>query len=97
MDFLLELLVFAYAATAIIAVVGYWPTIKDLYHRKPSANISSYIIWTIDTGIVFMYSLFVVPDFLFQIVSGFNFACCIIILVMSIGLKNKKGATKKSR
>jgi hypothetical protein len=90
MEFLLQLLILAYAGTAILAVIGYWPTIKDLYHKKLSANVNSYIIWTIDTGIVLLYSLFVVTDLLFQIISGFNFACCVLILLMSMNLKKKK-------
>ena len=97
MDFLRDLLIFAYAATAVIAVIGYWPTIRDLYKKKPSANIASYILWTVDTGSVFLYSRFVVTDLLFQIVSGFNFACCVIILAMSIGLKKRKRTIKKAR
>jgi hypothetical protein len=97
MDFLLELLIFAYASTAIIAVIGYWPTIRDLYRKKPSANVSSYIIWTLDTGIVFLYSLFVVTDLLFRIVSGFNFVCCVIILLMSTSIKKRKRTIKKIR
>ena len=44
-EILINLLILAYASTGIIATVGYWPTIKDLYkNRKASANIPSYII-----------------------------------------------------
>jgi hypothetical protein len=87
----LHLLIVAYAVTGLISIVGYLPTIKDLWHhKKMSANISSYIIWTACGGITFLYSLFVLPDLLFQIVSGLGFFSCAIILVLAIWLANHK-------
>ncbi len=82
---LLQILIFAYAGVGVAATIGYIPTIKDLwFHKKMSANISSYIIWTACSGITFLYSLFILPDLLFRIVSGLNFACCTLILLLSI-------------
>ena len=81
----------AYASVGAIANVAYWPTIKDLYfHKKPSANITSYLLWTATSGIAFLYSLFVLKDSLFRIVSGLSFAANTLILVLSINLKYKK-------
>ena len=63
-NFFSQLLIIAYASTGIVATIGYFPTIKDLWiHKRKSANIASYIIWTITTGIAFLYSLFILPDF----------------------------------
>ncbi|MEK7544535.1 MAG: hypothetical protein AAB551_00200 [Patescibacteria group bacterium] len=87
----LEALAIAYAGTGVTGLVGYWPTIKDLYHhRKASANIPSYIIWTASSLIAFLYSLFILPDFLFIIVSGTHFVACAIVLILSINLKNDR-------
>ncbi|MFH1228130.1 MAG: hypothetical protein V1701_09545 [Planctomycetota bacterium] len=88
---LLNLLVMAYGATGIVGFIAYWPTIKDLYyHKKPSANISSYVLWTATSGIAFLYAMFVLPDLLFIIVSGMNFAACALVLLLSIRLKNSR-------
>ncbi len=91
MDWLIAVLIFAYAASGVVGVIGYLPTIKDLWlHKKMSSNNSSYIIWTL-TGLVgFLYSLFVLPDLLFQIVSGLNFFCCAVILFLGIILTARK-------
>lgn len=87
MNVLLQILILAYASVGVIYAIGYLPTIKDLYNKKKSANISSYIIWTFGTGTAFLYSLFILPDFLFRLVSGLNLLACVIILVLSIKVK----------
>ncbi|OGE19332.1 hypothetical protein A3J19_03695 [Candidatus Daviesbacteria bacterium RIFCSPLOWO2_02_FULL_41_8] len=87
-EILLQALIVAYAGVGIVGFIGYWPTIKDLYYfRKPSANISSYTLWTIASGIAFLYSLFILPDLLFRIVSGLNFGACALVLFLSIRIK----------
>jgi hypothetical protein len=88
---LLKILIVAYASVGVVATIGYIPTIKDLWlRRKMSANISSYVIWTGCSGTAFLYSLFILPDLLFRIVSGLNFGCCALILILSIFLKYHK-------
>ena len=90
-ELLLQILTIAYASDGVIANVAYWPTIKDLYfHKKPSANITSYLLWTATSGIAFLYSLFVLKDSLFRIVSGLSFVANALILILSINLKYKK-------
>jgi hypothetical protein len=89
-DFLLQALVVAYAATGIVGLIGYWPTIKDLYQEeKPSANSASYILWSSTGGIAFLYALFVLPDLLLRIVSGINFFACLVVLILSVRLKKR--------
>jgi len=86
----LRIIMMAYGGVGIISLIAYWPTIKDLYYnKKASANISSYILWTITYGITSLYSLFVLPDLLFRLVSGANFAACGTVLFLSVRLKNK--------
>lgn len=87
-EFLLQILIVAYGVEGIITIIAYWPTIKDLYYyKKPSANSSSYFLWTTSAGIAFLYSLFILPDMLFRIVSGINFFCCASVLFLSLRLK----------
>ena len=89
-ELLLQIIVIAYGATGIVGLVGYWPTIKDLYHhKKPSANISSYVLWSSTGGISFLYAIFILPDLLLRIVSGINFFACVAVLILSLGLKRR--------
>ena len=88
-EILLQALTIAYAVVGVVGFIAYWPTIKDLYHhKKPSANTVSYMLWTTTTGIAFLYSLFILPDLLFRIVSGINFGACALVLFLRIRLKN---------
>ena len=89
-EILLKVLILSYGATAIVDTIAYWPTIKDLWRKKPSANIHSYILWTTTTGIAFLYSLFVLPDLLFRIVSGMTFFANMLILFLSFRLKKDR-------
>ncbi len=70
--------------TGIIDTIAYWLTIKDLMPlKKLSANIQSYILWTITTGVGFLYSLLILPDWLFRFVSGMMFFANAVILSIS--------------
>lgn len=89
MNLLFDALILAYACVGVVQTIGYWPTLRDLYYKKKkSANISSYVIWTFCSGVTFLYSLFILPDTLFRIVSGVEFASCAAILLFSIRLRN---------
>ena len=90
-ELLLNVLIVAYGGTGIVALVGYWPTIKDLYHhKKASANTSSYMLWTATGGITFLYAMFILPDLLLRIVTGINFVACLTVLILSIGLSRSQ-------
>ncbi len=90
-EILLQLLIIVYAGTGVIATIGYIPTIKDLWiHKKKSANITSYIIWTFCAGSAFSYALFVLQDLLVRIVTGLNFVSCLVILVLALRLNYKR-------
>jgi hypothetical protein len=85
---LMQLLIGAYASVGVIGTVGYVPTIKDiLVHKKMSANISSYFMWTFCTGVTFLYSMLMVSNTLLQIVTGVNMACCALVLGASLFIK----------
>ncbi|MFA5072033.1 MAG: hypothetical protein WC511_06825 [Candidatus Pacearchaeota archaeon] len=90
MELLLQFLIIAYAGTGIVATTGYIPTIIDLLiHKKKSANISSYVIWTFCSLITFLYALFILQDFLVRVVTGLNFLCCAVVLILGIRLNIK--------
>ncbi|OYT34454.1 MAG: hypothetical protein B6U87_02000 [Candidatus Aenigmarchaeota archaeon ex4484_52] len=90
MELILTIISFLYAGTGIIAIIGYLPTIKDLLRRKESANIHSYIVWTLCGCVSFLYALLVISDLLLESVVGLNFAFCAIILILASRLKNRK-------
>ncbi len=90
-ELLLKTLTIAYATVGVVAFIAYCPTIKDLYcHKKASANTISYLLWTATTGITFLYSLFILPDLLFRIVSGINFGAVILVLILRLRLKDEQ-------
>jgi len=90
MILILTIISFLYGITGIISILGYIPTIKDLLHKKASANINSYIIWTLTSGVTFLYALFVISDLLLEIMTGLNFVSCAVIWVLALILTHKK-------
>ncbi|HTY43892.1 MAG TPA: hypothetical protein VMC80_01485 [Patescibacteria group bacterium] len=90
-ELLFQVIIIAYALVGIVEIIGYIPTIKDLwYKKKKSANVNSYFIWTGCSVVSFLYSMFILPDLLFRIVSGITLICCAVILFLSLILKIKK-------
>lgn len=88
-ELLLNALIIAYASVAVIGIIAYWPTIRDLYRKKPSANTNSYILWTVASGIGFLYSLFILSDLLLRIVSGLYLGANALVLLLSIKLRHR--------
>ena len=92
-EIFLKILTAAYACVGIISAIGYWPTIKDVYfHKKPSANISTYAVWTLTSGISLLYGTFILNDFFFRFVAGVGFVCCFTVLILTINLKYRKSS-----
>jgi hypothetical protein len=87
---LIVIISFLYAGTGIVAAFGYVPTIIDLIKNKKGANRESYIIWTIASGVTFLYSLLVIKDLLLEIITGLNFVSCAIILLLTLRIKYMK-------
>lgn len=87
----LQLLTVSYASVGVLGKLGYWPTIKDLYyHKKPSANIKTYALWSLTTAVVCLYALFVLNDFWFRLVAVLDFLSCFTIFMLSANLKYGK-------
>jgi hypothetical protein len=88
-DLFLEGLTIAYVIAGIICCVAYYPTIRDLYfHKRASANIMTYLLWTITALITLVYSLYVSSDILFRFISAINLAACSLVLYLSVAGKN---------
>jgi hypothetical protein len=86
-ELLTQILMGAYASVGVIATVGYVPTIKDLIKQKMVVNTSSYAMWTFCSGTAFLYSMTLISDLLLQVVNGLNFACCALVLALSLYVK----------
>jgi hypothetical protein len=81
---------FLYSIGGIVTFTGFFPTMKDLWRGKPSANIYTYIIWALTTFITALYAMFVVKDLVFSVVINLQLAACLIVLILSLRLKLKK-------
>ena len=86
-EYLIYILTFLYSVGGIIAFIGYYPTIKDLWHKKASANVSTYLIWTITTTIASLYGLLVLKDLPFILATNLNLLACGTILALRLRLK----------
>jgi len=87
MVILKTLITFLYLCTGIISIIAYFPTIRDLNKKIASANISSYFLWTLTTGVSFLYALIIISDILLIIITGLSFVCCMTILTLVFKLK----------
>ncbi|MCU0652740.1 MAG: hypothetical protein MUD10_00580 [Candidatus Pacebacteria bacterium] len=86
-ELLIRILAVAYGSVGIIGIIAYWPTIRDLINKKPSANLSSYSIWVATNLVTFLYSLFVVDDLLFRLVSGAYLAVNTSVFLLRLRIK----------
>lgn len=96
-ELLLDGLAIAYVGAGIICCIAYFPTMKDLYcHKKASANTTTYVLWTITALITLLYSLFILPDIMFSVISTANFVSCSLVLFLS-ATATKTGRTKTDK
>lgn len=83
----MQLISLLYLCAGIVSTAGYFPTIKDLMKKKKTANIRSYLIWTICTGITLAYAILVISDLFFTIMAAATFSLCAIILTIALKLE----------
>ena len=81
---------FLYSIGGLVTFAGFFPTMKDLWKGKPSANIHTYVIWSLTTFFTSLYAIFVVKDLVFSLVINLQLAACIIVLILRLRLKTKK-------
>jgi len=86
-DTFLYVLTFLYGIGGLVTFAGFFPTIKDLWHKKPSANASTYAIWATTTFFASLYGFFILQNLVFNIVINLQLAACFIVLVLRLRLK----------
>ena len=88
-DILLYLLTLAYGGVSVLTLVAYYPTVRDLaHHKKPSANTSTYVLWSVTSAIGLLYAIFILYDKLFLVVALTNFLANMFVLVLRLRLPN---------
>ncbi|MBT4917245.1 hypothetical protein HN709_03340 [Candidatus Peregrinibacteria bacterium] len=94
--YIIYAITFLYSIGGLVTFAGFFPTMKDLWKGKPSANIHTYIIWGATTFVTSLYAIFVVKDLLFSLVINLQLAACIIVLILRLRLKvrNLKNPSK---
>ena len=81
------ILTFIYGVGGIITFAGFVPTMIDLWKKKPSANIATYIVWTATTFATSLYGCFVLQNLVFNIVINLQLLACLTVLILRIRLK----------
>ena len=81
---------FLYSIGGVVTFAGFFPTMKDLWKGKPSANVITYVIWSLTTLFTSLYAMFVVKDLIFSLVINLQLAACLIVLILRLKLKLKK-------
>ena len=89
MEKFVEIITILYATVGLISIIAFWPTIKDLWNKKPSANSTSVEIWIIVAIISCLYGLFIIHDFLFTAISGVNLGLNMLVLSLRLRIRRK--------
>lgn len=86
-DNFIYILTAVYGVSGIITFLGFLPTIKDLWHKKPSANSHTYYVWTATTFVASLYGFFILQNLMFNIVINLQLTACITVLALRLRLK----------
>lgn len=81
------ILTFLYWIAWIVTFFWFMPTMIDLWKKKPSANIMTYVVWTLTTLATSLYWFFILQDLVFNIVINLQLLACSIVLILSLRLK----------
>ena len=84
------ILTFLYSIWWVITFLWFIPTMRDLWNKKPSANIWTYIIWFLTTFVTSLYWIFILKNLVFNIVINLQLLACLIVLILAIKLKLEK-------
>jgi len=80
----IKIITILYSAGGIVTFIGFFPTVRDLYNGKPSANITTYIVWTATAFIATLYAATVLHDITFTLVIGLQLLAQVIILFLRV-------------
>ncbi len=70
-----------FAVSGTVSFLAYFPTIIDLWRGKPSANISSYVLWASTAAAASLYSHVILGDMLAIVAADLQTLACVTILV----------------
>jgi uncharacterized protein with PQ loop repeat len=84
---LIYILTFLYGIGGIVTFAGFIPTMIDLWKKKPSANIITYVVWTTTTFITSLYGFFILENLVFNIVINLQLLACLTVLILRVRLK----------
>ena len=88
-NYFIEILTFFYGVGGIITFFSFVPTMIDLWNKKPSANISTYVVWTMTTFLTSLYGIFVLHNLVFNIVINLQLLACTIVLILRIRMRKE--------
>ena len=90
----IKTLIICYGATAVINIIAYWPTIKDLsLDKEDTANLVSYTLWTLSSGASLLYGIFILKDSLFIFISSIIFIANLLVWVLKFRYLRKTNPT----
>jgi len=75
-----------YGICGVVTFAGFIPTMVDLWRKRPSANVFTYIVWTTTMFFTTLYAIFVDKDLVFISVAGAQLLACFVVLVLRIRL-----------
>lgn len=90
MNTFLYILTFLYGIWGIVTFLWFVPTMKDLWQKKPSANITTYVVWTATTLCTSLYGIFILKNLVFNIVINLQLVACLVVLILAYRLKKHK-------
>jgi uncharacterized protein with PQ loop repeat len=70
-----------FAVSGTVSFLAYFPTIVDLWKGKPSANVSSYVLWASTAAAASLYSHVILGDMLAIVAADLQTLACVTILV----------------
>lgn len=76
-----------YTINGLLAMSGFFTTLKDVWNKIPSANAKTYAIWTWVNGFGAFYGFFKLNDWAFFGISFISFLFCIAILILRLRIK----------
>lgn len=62
----------------------------DLIKNKPSANISTYVVWTTTMFFTTLYAIFINKDLVFITVASAKLLACFVVSVLRLRLVLKR-------
>jgi len=89
-NYFIYVLTFLYSIGGVVTFLWFVPTMKDLWYKKPSANITTYVVWTITTVFTSLYGIFILKNLIFIIVINLQLLACLAVLILRIRLKYQK-------